>query len=108
MNTTTNINEIVTELGARLKQARLNVDLTQETMAEKTGLSRKAIMKAEQGKAQLETIVIILRALGLEKHLDNFIPIIRTSPIQLAKSQRSKRQRASGKTQPEQDETPSW
>ncbi|TRY30336.1 helix-turn-helix transcriptional regulator [Aliiglaciecola sp. M165] len=103
-----NVNEMVAELGTRLKQARLNSDLTQEAIAEKTGLSRKAIINAEKGNAQLKTLVSILIALGLEKHLDNFIPIVSASPLQIAKSQRSLKKRASGKTQLDQDETPSW
>jgi transcriptional regulator with XRE-family HTH domain len=102
------VNEIVSQLGERLKQARLNADLTQQDIAAITGLSRKVIIRAEKGKAQLETIVAILMALGLDKQLDLFIPDVPPSPVQLAKRQASKRQRASGKREIKTDTKSSW
>lgn len=83
-------------LGQRLKQARLNRDLTQQEVAERAGLSRKAVLNAEKGKAQLEVLVAILQALDLTAQLDNFLPPQPPSPIQLAKLQGKQRQRASG------------
>ncbi|GAC14680.1 helix-turn-helix transcriptional regulator [Aliiglaciecola lipolytica] len=90
------LKNLVADLGERLKQARLNADLTQQNLADKTGLSRKVIMRAEKGQAQLETVVAILMALDLTKQLDLFIPIATESPVQLAKRQGQRRQRASG------------
>ncbi|MFD1217301.1 MULTISPECIES: helix-turn-helix transcriptional regulator [Microbulbifer] len=83
-------------LGQRLKQARLNRDLTQIEVAERAGVSRKAVLNAEKGKAQLEVLVAILQALDLTTQLDNFLPPQPPSPIQLAKLQGKQRQRASG------------
>ncbi|MFA3790133.1 helix-turn-helix transcriptional regulator [Aliiglaciecola sp. SL4] len=102
------IKEIVSNLGERLKQARLNADLTQQDIADKTGLSRKVIMRAEKGHAQLETVVAILVALGLSKQLDLFIPIATESPVQLAKRQGQKRQRASGNNPQLKKGDPAW
>ena len=82
-------------LGERLKQARLNADMTQAQVAEQSGISRKAVLNAEKGKAQLETLIAILAALNLTSQLDNFLPIQKISPLQLAKLQGKKRQRAS-------------
>lgn len=87
---------IAETLGRRLKQARLNRDLTQLEVAERAGLSRKAVLNAEKGKAQLEVLVAILQALDLTAQLDNFLPPQPPSPIQLAKLQGKQRQRASG------------
>jgi len=83
-------------LGDRLKQARLNQDLTQTEVAELAGISRKAVLNAEKGKAQLEVLVAILQALQLTAQLDQFLPPQRVSPVQLAKLQGKRRQRASG------------
>ncbi|MCQ3830238.1 MULTISPECIES: helix-turn-helix transcriptional regulator [Microbulbifer] len=83
-------------LGQRLKQARLNLDLTQQEVGERAGVSRKAVLNAEKGKAQLEVLVAILQALELTQQLDNFLPPQPPSPIQLAKLQGKQRQRASG------------
>lgn len=106
---------IAEALGQRLKQARLNRDLTQQEVAERAGLSRKAVLNAEKGKAQLEVLVAILQALDLAAQLDNFLPPQPPSPIQLAKLHGKQRQRASGqrgqgdedKNEDEQ-EVPEW
>ena len=87
---------IAEALGQRLKQARLNRDLTQIEVAERAGVSRKAVLNAEKGKAQLEVLVAILQALDLTTQLDSFLPPQPPSPIQLAKLQGKQRQRASG------------
>ena len=87
---------IAETLGQRLKQARLNRDLTQIEVAERAGVSRKAVLNAEKGKAQLEVLVAILQALDLTTQLDNLLPPQPPSPIQLAKLQGKQRQRASG------------
>ncbi len=95
-------------LGERLKQARLNADLTQAEVAELAGVSRKAVLNAEKGKVTLEVMVAILGALRLTGQLDNFLPVQHVSPIQLAKLQGRRRQRASGKRSSEQQEPPEW
>ncbi|WJG10861.1 helix-turn-helix transcriptional regulator [Aliiglaciecola sp. LCG003] len=103
-----NSTDSVEALGERLKQARLNLDLTQQDVATQAGISRKAVINAEKGKTQLDTFVAILYALGLQGHLDLFLPPQPPSPIQLEKRQGNKRRRASGtKTNEHQDE-PSW
>ena len=87
---------IAEELGERLKQARLNQNLTQAEVAESVGVSRKQVINAEKGKAQLEVFVAILRALNLTGHLELFLPKRQISPLQLAWLQGRQRQRASG------------
>jgi len=86
---------IAEELGNRLKQARLNADLTQAEVASRTGLNRRTILNAEKGKVQLENFVAILVALGMADQLNLFLPLQEISPIQLAKLKGKKRQRAS-------------
>ncbi|WP_144244170.1 helix-turn-helix transcriptional regulator [Nitrincola sp. A-D6] len=87
---------IAEELGERLKQARLNCDLTQTEVAERAGIARKTVLNAEKGSAQLENFVAILLALDLAEQLDLFLPKQPISPLQLAKLQGKKRKRASG------------
>lgn len=106
---------IAETLGQRLKQARLNRDLTQQEVAERAGLSRKAVLNAEKGKAQLEVLIAILQALELIAQLDNFLPPQPPSPIQLAKLQGKQRQRASGQRgqgdgdkDEDEQEVPEW
>jgi putative transcriptional regulator len=95
---------IATELGNRLKQARLNANLTQRSLVDKTGLSIKAIMNAEKGKSQLETLITVLIALNLVEQLNLFIPEQEISPLQLVKLKGKQRLRASKNKAVQQEE----
>jgi putative transcriptional regulator len=89
---------IASTLGRRIKQARLNENLTQSDLAAKAGVSRTAVTYVEQGKSTLETTIAVLMALGLTEQLDLFIPEQSISPIQFSKLQGKQRQRASSKS----------
>lgn len=93
------------ELGQRLKRARLNADITQADLAQRTGLNRRTILNAEKGKVQLEHLIAILSALSLIDQLNMFLPVQQLSPLQLAQFKGQQRQRASRKSKP--DSTPS-
>lgn len=86
---------IAEELGNRLRQLRLNADLTQSEIASRTGLSRKTILNAENGKVQLKNMVAILVSLDMVEQLNMFLPEQNISPLQLAKLKGKERQRAS-------------
>ena len=89
---------IAEEFGNRLKQARLNADLTQAELASKTGLNRRTILNAEKGDVQLKNLIAILVSLGMADQLNLFLPVQEISPLQLAKLKGQKRQRASKST----------
>ncbi len=101
---------VTEELGHRLKQARLNTNLTQAEVALKAGMTRRAVLEAEKGKVQLEKFVAILLALNMGDQLNTFLPVQEISPLQLVKLKGRQRQRASKpKKNPETDENnPSW
>ncbi|WP_024873397.1 helix-turn-helix transcriptional regulator [Tolumonas lignilytica] len=99
---------IAEELGERLKQARLNHDLTQAEVAEIVGVTRKTILNAEKGKVPLDIFVAIMVALDLTAQLDLFLPKQEISPLQLAKLQGKKRQRASRQRKHNDEDTPEW
>lgn len=99
---------IAEELGERLKQARLNNDLTQAEVAELVGIARKTVLNAEKGKVQLEIFVAIMSALNLTEQLDLFLPKQEISPIQLAKLQGKKRKRASGQRKSHEEDIAEW
>ncbi|MCP3687437.1 MAG: helix-turn-helix domain-containing protein [Gammaproteobacteria bacterium] len=84
------------ELGNRLKALRLQRNITQKALAEAVTLSLNSIKSLESGQGKLSTLIAVLRELGALDHLDNFIPEISISPIQLAQMQGRVRQRASG------------
>lgn len=85
---------IASELGDRIRTARLNADLTQQALAQKAGVSIKAVTNSEKGKSTLESFIAILIALNLTEQLNAFIPKQEISPIQLAKLQGKQRKRA--------------
>ncbi len=87
---------IVAELGGRVKSLRLRRNLTQQQIADATALSLNAIKALESGKAKLTTLVAVLRVLGALDGLDTLVPELTISPLQLARQQGKKRQRASG------------
>ena len=90
--------EVMVELGRRLKQLRLQADLSIAGLAQRSGLNRNTIVNAEAGaNPRLETIVRVLRALGRLEALEAFLPPPPVSPIALVKSKGKIRQRASGR-----------
>ena len=87
---------IASDIGIRLKNLRLSKNYTQKEIAERSGLSLKAIQNAENGDSKLLTYIKILRALNSLASLNNFLPEITISPLELAKMEGKKRVRASG------------
>ncbi|MFV5491905.1 helix-turn-helix transcriptional regulator [Acinetobacter sp. ASP199] len=87
---------IASILGERLKRVRLNLDRTQEEVASKAWVSRRAVMNAEKGEVTLENLVAIMRALEMTNNLNIFIPAPSISPIQLLKMKGNIRKKASG------------
>ncbi len=84
------------ELGRRLRQRRLQKNLTQQELAGATALSVNSVKALEAGKGKLATLIAILRELAALDQLDQFLPDPGISPMQLARDQGRKRQRATG------------
>lgn len=87
---------IEAEIGMRIKSLRLRRNLTQQQVAEAAAVSLNVIKALESGKGKLSSLISVLRELGALDELDRFIPDQVVSPVQLAKRQGKKRQRASG------------
>jgi len=89
------INEVEKELGKRLKRRRLDRNLSQEALAERSGLSRRTIAAIEHGEGTtLTTLLTVLRALDALDPLDNFLPEPGISPIAMLKLQETPRKHA--------------
>lgn len=89
-------NEIIRDIGKRLKALRLRKNITQESLSKKTGLNRVTISKIERGqKTSLFSLIQILRGLDELQRLDSIIPGETVSPLQLARLQSMQRKRAS-------------
>ncbi|MDR9502246.1 MAG: helix-turn-helix transcriptional regulator [Desulfurivibrionaceae bacterium] len=97
------------ELGARIKALRLRRNLTQQQVAEAAAVSLNVIKALEAGRGKLSSLVAVLRELEALDGLDQFIPAAQVSPLQLAKQQGRKRQRATGtRGDKEPGETSEW
>lgn len=88
--------QIEKELGKRLKARRLEKNLSQAEVAERSGLSRRTITAIENGEGStLTTLISLLRALNALDTLESFLPDPGPSPIALLKLQEEPRKYAS-------------
>lgn len=88
--------EILIELGDRLRRYRLQQNRTVAEMAADAGVGFSTARRAESGaNPTLETLVKLLRALGRLDALESFLPTPVVSPIQMAALSGRMRQRAS-------------
>ena len=66
---------ILRELGARIKQYRISLNMTQAELAEKCGVSSSTAVRLENGAdLKISNYLKILGALGLLQNLDILIP----------------------------------
>jgi len=87
---------ILTELGERFTQRRIEIHLTQAALAEKAGVSKRTVERVEAGlSAQMASVIRIFRVLNLLEGLDDLIPESGPTPMDMLKRQDKKRQRAS-------------
>ena len=78
--------QIEQELGRRFKRRRLELNLTQENIALRSGLSRRTITAVERGEgATLATVIEVLRALDSVQYLEDFLPDPGPSPLRMAR-----------------------
>lgn len=90
--------EILRLLGSRLRQARLRQNLSQEELSERSGVHRSTLSELERGAAAtMQTWIQLLRALGQLEALEDFLPEIHESPLELAERRGRRRQRATGR-----------
>ena len=95
-------NEILRELGARLRMQRLAQSLSQRELAHMAGLSLGALRKLEtDGQCSLETLIRVVQALGLTTELDELFVLKRQSIAQMAQAEAAQqRQRAPRRKSP--------
>ena len=97
------------EIGARLRHARLQENISQEDLAVAVGISRRTVANAEKGAGcTLQTLLAILRGLGRLEAIEALLPTPVHSPVQLLRDGGVPRQRARRKTSDPADDTPRW
>jgi len=89
---------IIVAIGESVKQHRLLQNKTQAQVAQDAGINRYTLSQFENGESiTLISFIQILRALNLLNLLDIFKHETQISPIELAKMELNKRQRARNK-----------
>lgn len=87
---------IIRELATFIRETRLRKNYTQNDLALRAGIHRTTLNEFEQGlRGSLTTFIQLLRALNELEALDVFEIPTTISPIQMAKLEAKKRQRAS-------------
>lgn len=83
--------EILEELGQRLAALRKTTGLNQAETAQRAGLDRSTVSRAEQGdNPTLLTLVRLLRVYRRLAALDAFIPEPEVSPMALIRSRKGR------------------
>lgn len=86
---------IVSKIGEFIKNERLNSNKTQAQLADEAGINRWTISQIENGEAiTMMSLIQIIRALNILHLLEIFSIKQEISPIELAKLDQNKRQRA--------------
>ena len=98
---------ILSEIGERISRRRLDLQLTQEKLAEQAGIAKRTLERIEAGSSsQMSSLIRILRALDSLSGLERMIPEVAERPMDLLKRKGKKRQRASTRRNAEKPDTP--
>lgn len=93
--------QILKEIGKRLKTFRLNQNMTQQEIGEMIGKGADDISRIEHGKAMtMISFLRILRALNKLEYLDKILEPPKVSPMQMLKMEEKRRKRASKPRKP--------
>ncbi|WP_378187917.1 helix-turn-helix transcriptional regulator [Aquimarina sp. W85] len=100
--------QVLYELTQRVKRKRLNLNMTQETLANRAGVHTQTVKNFEAGKSTtMLTFIQLLRGFGELNALESFLPDPGISPIELLKLKGKERERASGNSS-DDTKTSSW
>ena len=100
-------NEVLSEIGNRIKSQRIAMNMTQKEMAERTNLTQKTISNLENGKdVSFSTVIDVLRCLGQLQGLDMAIPEQSIRPSQIITGEKP-RERVS-KSHAQKNENKIW
>ena len=87
-----NDQQILVELGERIRHARIKTDLTQNALAEDCGVAKSTIERAEKGESiQLLILIKILRSLNLINRLESILPDTQATPLESLQHQKAQK-----------------
>ena len=95
-----NDNALAEQIGTFIKHHRMEQNKTQDVLANAAGISRSTLSLLERGETvTLATLIQVLRVLDQLHVMEIFTVQQIMSPLMLAKMEKDKRKRASGKTE---------
>ena len=81
INSENNNSAVLSELGARIKRNRIDMQLSQQDFAAKAGISTRTLSAAENGEdIRLSSLLRILRTLNCLENIDLLIPELAFDP----------------------------
>lgn len=97
-------------IGEFIRHNRVNQNRTQEEVAKAANISRSTLSLLERGETvTLSTLLQVLRVLQLLHVMESFVLSQEISPVEYARLQKAKRQRAHKKSSDRQnDEETTW
>jgi len=85
---------VLSEIGGRLKRARVDANLTQAQLAQQAGIAKRTVERLESGDSSDSLVLIrVLRVLKLLGNLENLLPDMPQSPVTLLKTHGQQRKR---------------
>lgn len=100
--------QVIKELGMRIRRVRIDTPLTQEQLAMRAGVSLSVVTRLERGgDVRMSGVVCVLRALGLLGNLDSLVPKAATRPSDIVELGHE-RQRASSSTRKPVETPRTW
>lgn len=75
MNNKKDYQDYIIELGHKIKLYRIMKDMSQQDLADKTGVSKRSVSRLEQGESlQVDNLFKILLALDLGENIELLVP----------------------------------
>jgi transcriptional regulator with XRE-family HTH domain len=94
--------EIESLVGDNLRYLRLTKNIDQKTLAERAGVSTRALQNLEAGSGStLKTLISVVRALDREEWFSRIAPVATINPMTMLRG-KEQRQRASSPTREDQ------
>lgn len=81
--------QVLLRLGGAIREYRLKADFSQQSLADKAGVSRSSVRRLESGEGgDISTLLNVLRGLGRLEDMDKILPKIPMRPTEVMKLRR--------------------
>lgn len=101
MQTSHTLGELEAVLGEQIKKLRLSRNIDQATLAERAGISRRALQNLEAGAgSSTASLLSVVRALGREDWLALLAPTATINPLYMVRARRERQRATSTRVKP--------